>query len=148
MAGDLQGEPVEPSSVIAGELSVENSADSGSGDELCDPGQVLILGHPMFAEPLRLTNCVQSPDGPRRLVAPPLTNTLVAMVQRHLTDLGYDAGPVDGLIGPRTRRAVRLFQKDQGDAPTGAISFTLIESILAASAPSVAADMADPHRRQ
>ena len=93
----------------------------------------------MVAEALRLTNCVQGADGPRRLVAPPLTNALVALVQRHLTDLGYDAGPVDGLIGPRTRRAVRKFQRDRGDPATGGISFVFLESLLVASGPDTTA---------
>jgi peptidoglycan hydrolase-like protein with peptidoglycan-binding domain len=41
----------------------------------------------------------------------------VREVQRHLRDAGYDLGPVDGLYGPRTERAVRRFQRDAGLAP-------------------------------
>lgn len=33
-------------------------------------------------------------------------------IQKALDDLGYDVGPIDGIIGVRTRNAVREFQKD------------------------------------
>lgn len=40
-------------------------------------------------------------------------------IQTSLNDLGYDAGPADGLSGPRTRSAIAAFQADMGMAPTG-----------------------------
>jgi peptidoglycan hydrolase-like protein with peptidoglycan-binding domain len=60
---------------------------------------------------------------------------LVDLVQRHLRDLGYDPGPVDGLIGPRTREAIRRFERDRGDTPTGSIRFVLLEQLRSAFAP-------------
>lgn len=45
----------------------------------------------------------------------PLTGReLVAGVQRELNRLGYDAGPVDGLMGARTRNAIRSYQASVG----------------------------------
>lgn len=38
----------------------------------------------------------------------------VASIQMNLNDLGYDAGRVDGRIGPKTREAIRNFQRDHG----------------------------------
>ena len=35
-------------------------------------------------------------------------------VQRALLELGYDVGAIDGIIGTKTRAAIRQFQKDQG----------------------------------
>lgn len=35
----------------------------------------------------------------------------IEQVQEWLNDLGYDAGPTDGIAGPRTRAAVSAFQK-------------------------------------
>lgn len=36
----------------------------------------------------------------------------VSGAQGRLANLGYDAGPIDGLMGPRTRAAIRAFQRD------------------------------------
>lgn len=41
---------------------------------------------------------------------PPQTGEAVREVQRRLNDLGYAAGTVDGVYGPRTEAAVRAFQ--------------------------------------
>jgi peptidoglycan hydrolase-like protein with peptidoglycan-binding domain len=101
---------------------------------MCDPDQPFVFSHPQVAESLRLTDCVPGPDGPARLSAPPLTNALIELVQRHLQDLGYGPGPADGLIGPRTRDALRRFERDRGDEPTGAIDFRLLDQIRAAAA--------------
>lgn len=38
----------------------------------------------------------------------------VAEAQRLLNDLGYDAGPIDGLYGPRTAAALAAFQEERG----------------------------------
>jgi hypothetical protein len=38
----------------------------------------------------------------------------VATIQRSLTALGHSPGPVDGIIGPRTRAAIKSYQRSQG----------------------------------
>jgi peptidoglycan hydrolase-like protein with peptidoglycan-binding domain len=43
---------------------------------------------------------------------------LVKKVQTVLIEKGYDPGVVDGLWGPKTGSAIRLFQKDNGLKPT------------------------------
>lgn len=43
-------------------------------------------------------------------------------IQRRLNALGFDAGPPDGIFGPRTRRAIAEFQRSIGRAPDGRIS--------------------------
>jgi len=108
-------------------------ADTASGAGRCDPDQPFVFGHPAVEKPMTLVVCARGPDGPRRLDAPPLTNPLVALVQRHLNDLGYGAGPVDGLFGPRTRGAIRRFQGDQGMRPKGGITFDLLERLRVAT---------------
>jgi hypothetical protein len=49
----------------------------------------------------------------------------VRAVQRLLTDSGYNIGPIDGVLGEPTRRAISQFQARHGDPPTGQISAPL-----------------------
>lgn len=100
----------------------------------CDPGRTFVFSHPLAVEVLTLRDCVQGPDGPERVIAPTLTSALVGLVQRHLGDLGFDPGPIDGLMGPRTRDAIGRFQRDQGDPATGFVTFALLERMRAAAA--------------
>jgi hypothetical protein len=48
-----------------------------------------------------------------RLRRPAPGATPIGEVQRALVRLGYRPGPVDGVLGPRTKRAVRQFQEDR-----------------------------------
>jgi len=109
-------------------------AIAGAEGIACDLRQPFVFSHPAVQEPLRLAMCTQGATGSRLLDAPPLTNPLVTLVQLHLNDLGYKAGPVDGLVGPRTRSAIRRFQQDQGANRTGDITFDLLERIRSATA--------------
>ena len=59
----------------------------------------------------------------------------VQEIQRRLTSLGYDAGPADGLIGPRTRNAIRSFQRDMSITEDGAPSSKLLEALRSVSVP-------------
>jgi type II secretory pathway predicted ATPase ExeA len=65
---------------------------------------------------------------PRR--PPPLTDfSEIARVQSQLNTLGYAAGPVDGIMGPRTRAAIRRYQADAGLPVDGSMSDALIASL-------------------
>jgi hypothetical protein len=50
----------------------------------------------------------------------------VREAQTLLNRLGYDAGPVDGIVGPKTTAALRQFQTAQGVPPTGTLNFDLL----------------------
>ncbi|MFV2091515.1 MAG: peptidoglycan-binding protein [Hyphomicrobiales bacterium] len=65
----------------------------------------------------------------RPVVVLPRVSQLVADIQYSLTNLGYDPGPVDGLMGPGTRAAVRAYQRDAGLLITGRISKQLLKHI-------------------
>src|SRR5690606_31251836 len=43
----------------------------------------------------------------------------VRQLQQMLRRIGYDAGPDDGIFGPRTERALRAFQRGAGLPDTG-----------------------------
>jgi uncharacterized protein len=68
---------------------------------------------------------------PRPAPSPSVPAATVRRIQTHLAALGYDPGPADGVMGTRTTRAIRAFQRDAGIEPDGIASSTL-EALLAA----------------
>lgn len=65
-------------------------------------------------------------------------------VQRELNTRGYDAGPADGVMGNKTRDALRTFQSDAGLPLTGKIDNDLLVGLgLAAAAPFAGAASTD-----
>lgn len=50
-------------------------------------------------------------------------------LQSLLKMAGYDPGPIDGLLGPRTQKAIQTFQQDQGYPVTGYPSEELLEQL-------------------
>jgi len=59
----------------------------------------------------------------------------VKSVQLALNARGYDAGPADGALGPRTRGAIRSYQVASGLTASGAIDANLLQSLgMAANA--------------
>lgn len=53
----------------------------------------------------------------------------IALMQTGLEVLEYDPGPVDGMLGPKTRAAIRAFQAEHGLQSTGAISGELVVAV-------------------
>lgn len=53
----------------------------------------------------------------------------LAEIQQALHELGYRPGPVDGLYGSRTRRAIEAFQRDFGLPQDGLPSPTLLRGL-------------------
>nr|WP_253941013.1 peptidoglycan-binding protein [Pseudomonas aeruginosa] len=58
--------------------------------------------------------------------ARPAPDETVRAVQQKLNELGYNAGPADGLMGRGTRAAIIAFQQDRGLAATGVADQTLL----------------------
>lgn len=48
-----------------------------------------------------------------------------SQVQERLAELGYDPGPPDGVLGPRTRQAITAFQHDRGLPVDGVVTIRL-----------------------
>ena len=55
----------------------------------------------------------QSPDLSDQFASALVTNATV-QVQQALKRRGFDVGPVDGIWGPTTAEAIRMFQKENG----------------------------------
>ncbi len=67
------------------------------------------------------------PDSLRKISRPPAA--LVAHLQQDLTRSGYDPGPADGLVGPKTRAAIRAFQIARELPVTGKFSRELLREL-------------------
>jgi localization factor PodJL len=53
----------------------------------------------------------------------------VGKVQEGLARLGYSPGPADGLLGGRTRDAIRQFEQDRNLPQTGTITNELAREV-------------------
>ena len=88
------------------------------GDEELVTGQILAL----LPNASRL-RCAGQADG--------LDPARVAAAQRALARRGHDPGPVDGLMGPLTRAALRSFQSEEGLTPDGNLDDATFERLTA-----------------
>lgn len=55
----------------------------------------------------------------------------VRNIQAILNNNGYDAGPADGMMGERTKTAIRAFQADNGMEADGEVDDELVKALLA-----------------
>lgn len=81
-------------------------------------------------EPARLS--ANGPSFEGMLAATGGLGEQVRLVQRRLNREGYFAGPVDGVVGPLTRQAIRAYQRDRGSAATGQLDAGLVADLAAA----------------
>ena len=61
---------------------------------------------------------------------PKETVTLIKTVQKILAKMGYDPGPVDGIMGASTRRAIQNFEQEQKMSAKGRISGRLLKALV------------------
>jgi peptidoglycan hydrolase-like protein with peptidoglycan-binding domain len=59
----------------------------------------------------------------------PARQSLVREAQRALRDLGYDPGPNDGLLGPKTRTALAKYQTSERLPVTGDLDALTLERL-------------------
>lgn len=71
----------------------------------------------------------------KRAVNRPPTRAEIKQAERHLSELGYKAGPADGVIDAATRSALVLFQKWEGRKVTGQLTRSEFDAIMEAEAP-------------
>lgn len=57
------------------------------------------------------------------------SNRSVLQAQQILAELGYDPGPLDGLLGPSTRSALKQYQLDRGLPQTGELDEATAEAL-------------------
>jgi peptidoglycan hydrolase-like protein with peptidoglycan-binding domain len=66
------------------------------------------------------------------------TDPELMALQARLNALGFDAGPADGVMGSRTRRAIEAYQQSIGVSPTGELTAQQYGQVMAQQPPSVA----------
>ena len=54
---------------------------------------------------------------------------MVVQVQRRLASAGYYSGPIDGVVGRGTRRAIRAFERSRGLPVDGVIHHRLLTTM-------------------
>ena len=62
---------------------------------------------------------------------PPLSRTDKQDLQNLLAERGFDPGDNDGVIGPKTRVAIRQFQREIGEVPDGFATVALLTRLRA-----------------
>ncbi len=93
------------------------------------------LTRPHSPPPTTPAPVVAAPEWPVIVAAPDVvvddpSRETVLMVQTRLRERGYDPGPLDGLLGPRTRVALDAFTRDAGlPSTSGAITERLLAEI-------------------
>ena len=80
-----------------------------------EPSREFEYGEPVLKSPRRAPTS-QSPE-------------LIQEAQEVLTDLGYRPGPVDGVLGIRTRGAIRKFQQDASLKPSGKLDAATLNQL-------------------
>ena len=65
-------------------------------------------------------------SGPTTIIPPPIR---CLAVQRALAQLGYYHGPVDGIVGPQTEKAIRWFQSVDRLPVTGEIDSATLRAL-------------------
>jgi peptidoglycan hydrolase-like protein with peptidoglycan-binding domain len=96
----------------------------------------------MFRQRLLASTLMLALAAPLAITAAQAQSTVQSMpystasVQRVLNDLGYSAGPVDGLMGGKTRNAIRAYQTDNGLPASGAPTAGACTSTCRTATPS------------
>jgi peptidoglycan hydrolase-like protein with peptidoglycan-binding domain len=75
-----------------------------------------------------------------------ITPSVVRQAQTELNKRGYDAGPVDGIYGPRTRAAVAKFQADESLAQTGQLDLNTMSKLNVGGGSALSAAPSDVGR--
>jgi S1-C subfamily serine protease len=68
----------------------------------------------------------------------------ITSIQRRLASIGYDPGPADGILGPKSRAAIRAFQAREGLPVNGVASDSLLAAPRSATGAVASAAPAAP----
>lgn len=135
------GKPSESLVARAGHMALDNPVAAG-GSIVMGLTACLIVANavglqpgrhpaPLFSTRERPENLqLPEPDGRRPGLEIQEISTLVLDVQISLRKIGLYEGPLDGLKGPATERAIRAFERHRGQVETGEASEALLALVL------------------
>ena len=125
---------VEPSSAVPPEQTVQPEPAVPAPSSAVPPEQT-VQPEPAVPAPSRAAPPEQTVQ-PEPAVAGATSDAdsqQVREVQAHLSRLGYNPGPIDGIMGPKTRTAIEAFQRDRGLPVDGKVTQTLLDSLTSSS---------------
>ena len=112
------------------------TADMNAGTTIASSGASTSSQNMASAQQSSATNTPYSPNmgaaGTSRTATRHATTSnqsTVRSAQQALNDQGYNAGTVDGIVGPRTQAAIREFQSDKGIQATGRLDSATIAAL-------------------
>ena len=115
--------PSDTGSYVCGDLGYRNFCPGGTA--------------PTTTQPKAKTPAAQPPVKAPSYTSPATNNSgqvsnraYIKLAQEILADLGYQPGPADGLVGARTRAAVRAFQATEGLPIDGVLSEPLFVKLF------------------
>lgn len=95
-----------------------------------DPRMLTASGIQAYAQEVRQR---QAASSVRSAPASSSQKDLVREIQQRLVELGFDPGPVDGLLGQKTRAAITAFQRRQGLAADGRATPQVLDALKSAT---------------
>jgi hypothetical protein len=102
-----------------GESTGGSDAGPSGGDSSGASGTTGDLNAPQGQKSSSDVQDPTSGDGTMAPAAAALSPEQVRRVQQRLVEVGHDPGTVDGVMGEKTRQALRSFQQTRGLEPTG-----------------------------
>jgi hypothetical protein len=115
--------PSDTGSYVCGDLGYSNFCPRGTAPTTTQPKARTPAAQPSARAPA-YTSPATSNSGQVG------NRTSIKLAQEILAQLGYRPGPVDGVMGARTRAALRAFQASQGLPIDGKLSTPLLVKLL------------------
>lgn len=113
-------------SVVEG--AVLGAVGGGLTGALTKPSQIN-MGDPAWKKSSTAQSAPVTQSAPQAVAAQGNLNQAVISLQSQLAARGYDPGPIDGVMGERTRAAIRAYQRDRQMPVDGQVSQALVASL-------------------
>jgi len=149
MSGEIRNRLLRALAVVAGLFVVVGGGAYALGGRGSDAGTRQVSGPARLTTsttarltttaPAMLTTTTTAAPETTTTTATPVTqpqpDESVRAMQQRLADLGYDIGPIDGLVGARTYYTIQAFQKVEGLSRDGIAGQQVQEALAKASKP-------------